>query len=123
MQFTFSFYVHFILSFIGFLFLGIYLCRGSWRNVVRAPLLLCAAFIVLGHLISSPGQFSLIGKIVLLALCTGGYFFQKRGSSFVPSEVREGHNVFSVLVGAALFALTVQLHSVLFGVPVFQLVK
>lgn len=123
MQFSFSFYVHFIFSFIGFLCLGIYLCRGSWRNLLRAPLLLGVVFVALGHLVNSPSQFSLIGKLVLLALSIGTYLMQSRKVKFVPSEIREGHNVFSLLVGAALFALTVQLHSVLFGVPVFQLVK
>jgi hypothetical protein len=123
MQFSFSFYSHFVFSFIGYLCLGIYLCRGSWRNVVRAPLPLAVGFVVLGHVASSAGVFSIIGKLVLIAMSVASYFLRRRIVKFVPSPVRDGHNLFSLLVGAALFALTVQLHAVLFGVPVFQLVK
>ncbi len=123
MLFSLSFYIHFILSFVGFLFLGIYLCRGSWRNVVRAPLALGITIIAGSHL-GAPKSWILI---VVYAAIFGGFFIrasmQIRSNSFTPSVVREGHNVFSLLVGAALFALTVQLHSALFGVPVFQLVK
>jgi hypothetical protein len=123
MQFSTSFYVHFILSFLGFMFIGIALCRGSWRNKIRAPFALAFAFILLGHLMSGPGPFSATGSLVLIALSFGSFFLRQRNINFVASEVRDGHNVFSLLTGAALFALTVQMHSVLFGVPVFQLVK
>jgi hypothetical protein len=123
MQFSFSFLFHFIFSFAGFLMAGVYLCRGSWRNVVRAPIGLALALVVLGHITSAPGPFSIAGSIVLIILGFGAFVVAQRSDKFVPSEVRDGHNVFSLLAGAALFALTVQLHSVLFGVPVFQLVK
>jgi hypothetical protein len=123
MQFSSSFFVHFILSFLGFILIGIYLCRGSWRNRLRLPLALAVVLILTGHLFDAPEPFRLLGFLLLPAFSLGSYFFMQRNSKFIPSEVREGHNVLSLLVGAALFALTVQLHSVLFGVPVFQLVK
>jgi hypothetical protein len=40
---------------------------------------------------------------------------------FVGSEVRKGHNLFSVLVGVAIYAVFVQLHGVVIGVPVLNL--
>ncbi len=123
MHFGSSFYFHFILSFIGFLFLGIYLCRGSWRNTIRTPLPLAIALVLSGHLIGAPGPFSVMGSLVLIVMGFTSFFLARRNVNFAFSEVRDGHNLFSLLVGAALFALTVQLHSVLFGVPVFQLVK
>jgi hypothetical protein len=123
MHISFNFLFHFVFSFVGFLCFGIYVCRGSWRNSVRTPLALGAAFIILGHVIDAPGPFSAAGGLLLVMMGFGSYFLTQSNNKFVPSEIREGHNVFSLLVGAALFALTVQLHSVLFGVPVFQLVR
>jgi hypothetical protein len=123
MQFSVSFFIHFIWSLAGFMFIGIFLCRGSWRNRFRAPLVFAVVLILTGHLFDAPEPFRLVGFLLLPAFSLGSFFFVQRNAKFVPSEVRDGHNVFSLLVGAALFALTVQLHSLLFGVPVFQLVK
>ena len=123
MQFSLSFYFHFILSFAGFLFIGIYLCRGSWRNTFRNPVALGFVLIALAHVSGRHGVVSTIAYCVLVALFGWQFWRGYTNSNFTPSEVREGHNVFSLLAGAALFALMVQLHSVLFGVPVFQLVK
>ncbi len=123
MQFSFSFYFHFLLSFVGFLALGIYLCRGSWRNNFRHPMALGFALIALSHVVGSHGWMSVIAYCILAALFLWQFGRGYVSLGFKPSEVREGHNMFSLLVGAALFALTVQLHAILFGVPVFQLVK
>lgn len=123
MQFSLSFNVHFVLGFIGFIFLGIGLCRGSWRNIVRRPLALGFAFIALSHIYGQHGTVKTIGYGVLIALFSWQFWRGYSQLNFVPSEVREGHNIFSLLAGAALFALTVQMHFVLFGVPIFQLVK
>jgi hypothetical protein len=123
MQFSFSFLFHFIFNFGAFLLFGISLCRGSWRNILRNPYGLGAALIFVGHILDAKGPLSLIGSLVVIALGLGSFVLARRNENFVPSVVREGHNILSMLVGAALFALTVQLHSVLFGVPVFQLVR
>ena len=123
MQFSLSFYIHFVLSFAGFIFLGIALCRGSWRNSLRHPLVLGLAFIALAHIYGSHSNVNAIGFGILGALFAGLFWRGYTKANFSPSEVREGHNVLSVLGGAALFALTVQLHAVLFGVSVFNLVK
>jgi hypothetical protein len=123
MQFSFSFFSHFILSFAGFLCLGIYLCRGTWRNVLRQPLVLGVALIAVGHVVGPHGMIGSLVYIMLVLLFAGLFVRGFRAADFVPSEVRGGHDAFSLLAGAALFGLTVQLHGVLFGVPVFQLVK
>lgn len=123
MTFSISFYFHFILSLAGFVMIGIYLCRGSWRNVLRAPWALGLALISIGHLSGSQGTaWSISFGITAVFL---GLFYLRRISqkTYVPSEVRDGHNIFSILAGAALFALIVQLHAVLFGVPVFQITR
>jgi hypothetical protein len=117
MHFSFSFLVHFGFSFFGYLFVGIYLCRGSWRNLVKYPLPIGMSLIFLGHLWNVQNKTYVLGFAALFFLAMW------HSRSFKVSDVRDGHNVFSLLVGAALFALTVQLHSLLFGVPVFQLVK
>lgn len=123
MIFSQSFYIHFIFNLLGFLLIGIYLCRGSWRNKIRGSLPLGLALIAGSHLGANS---SLIITAIFAAIsgaCLTKAILDFRRVPFVPSEVREGHNVLSMLAGAALFALTVQLHAVLFGVPVFQLVK
>jgi hypothetical protein len=123
MHFSFSFLFHFIFNFAAFLLFGISLCRGSWRNVLRNPYGLGAALIFIGHIIDIKGPFGLIGSLVVIALGVGSFILAFRTKNYVPSVMRDGHNILSLLAGAALFALTVQLHSVLFGVAVFQLVK
>lgn len=123
MQFSLSFYVHFVLSLAGFIFLGIALCRGSWRNTLRHPLPLGFAFIALSHIYGPQGSINTVGYGILVVLFSWQFWRGYTKANFLPSDVREGHNVLSVLGGAALFALTVQLHAVLFGVPVFNLVK
>lgn len=123
MQFSFSFLFHFVFTFGAFLLFGTSLCRGSLRNTLRNPYGLGAAFIFAGHILDAKGPFSLIGCLVVIAMGVGSFVMAQRNANYIPSVVREGHNILSLLAGAALFALTVQLHSVLFGVPVFQLVK
>jgi hypothetical protein len=123
MQFSLSFFIHFILSFVGFMFIGIYLCRGSWRNGVRYPLELGLTFLALSHVYGSSGNFVTTATLISIGLLGGLVWRASKDRDFTPSEIRDGHNLFSLLAGAALFALTVQMHAVLFGVPVFQLVK
>jgi hypothetical protein len=122
MEFSTSFIVHFVFSFVGFQFLGIFLCRGSWRNSLRRPLYVGIIFLILSHVHIPNATWFILPAISIasLGLIVWRAFKQ---DDFVPSEIRQGHNFFGILVGAALFAITSQLHDVLFGVPVFQLVK
>ncbi len=121
MNFTVSFILNFGLSFAGYLALGIALCHGSWRTVLRTPYELAAAFVLAGHVFSSQ-NFTV--KIVLSTaafVLVGFYIGRRRRTALKPVAVREGHNILSLLIGAALFALTVQLHALLFGVAVFRI--
>jgi hypothetical protein len=123
MEFSLIFYFHFILSFVGFLFLGVFLCRGSWRNFIRVPFTFAVALLVASHINLNKNMNVEIFYIAVFAALVARGLVGFRYKNFKPSVVREGHNFFGFLVGAALFALTVQLHAVLFSVPVFQLVK
>jgi hypothetical protein len=122
MEFSTGFVIQFVVIFIGFQFLGIYLCRGTWRNQLKTPLQIGLALLLAGHIVSN--RLSTNQMIfVVLAFIVITLFSTRKLKYFTPSEVRGGHNFFSLLVGAGLFALVAQLHSVLVGVPVFQLVK
>jgi hypothetical protein len=122
-QISISFVLHFVLSFLGFLFLGIYLCRGTWRNRLRKPLALAVGFVALGHLFGAHGTISTVIYVGLILFFGWQFVSGFRNANYVLSDVRAGHNAFSLLAGTALFALAVQLHGVVIGVPVFQLVK
>jgi hypothetical protein len=121
MQFTLSFLLNFGLSFAGYLLIGIALCHGSWRNRLRTPFDLAAALIIAGHLFAVQGNAAFVVSVFGAVVLAGYYISRLRRSHFKPVDVREGHNIFSLLVGAALFALTVQLHALLFGVAVFKI--
>jgi uncharacterized membrane protein len=119
MHFTLEFVLNFCLSFAGFLMVGIALCHGSWRNQLKTPYELGGALILVGHVY---GTTNVSAKIIcsVLAVVLIAYYVSRR-QKFKPVDVRDGHNILSLLAGAALFALTVQLHAVLFGVAVFRI--
>lgn len=123
MQFSLSFYIHFVLSLAGFFAIGIYLCRGSWRNSLHKPVALGFGLIAAGHIYGMHDTSRTFGYAVLAVIFGGLYIRNLRQNSLIPSEVRGGHNAFSLLVGAALFGLAVQLHYAVTGVSVFELVK
>jgi hypothetical protein len=121
MHFTLSFILNFGLSFIGFLLIGIALCHGSWRNRLRTPFDFAAALIVASHIFAPQGQAALVVSIIGAIALAGYYAVRLRRAGFKRVDVRSGHNTLSLLAGAALFALTVQLHGLLFGVAVFRI--
>jgi hypothetical protein len=121
MHFTVLFILNFGLSFAGFLLIGVALCHGSWRNTLRTPYDLAVALIIAGHLFAPQNQAALVVSAAAAIALVGYYIIRLRRSDFKPVDVREGHNIFSLLAGAALFALTVQLHALLFGVAVFRI--
>ncbi len=123
MQFSLSFLVHFVFSLLGFLALGIFICRGSWRNRIRHSWLLAAALISAGHIVGTHKYLGVMASAIAAGILVALYVFMLSRPGFVPSEVRGGHNAFSLIVGAALFGLAVQLHYAVTGVSVFELVK
>lgn len=112
-----------VLTLIGFLFLGIFLFRGSFRNAVRYPMGIAVLFWAAGHLLANGDQASIIlfGGMAIYAVVH--ILLLARNGEIANQEVRQGHNLLSLLSGLALYALMAQLHGVLIGVAVFQLTK
>ena len=116
-------YVNYVLTFIGFLCLGIFLFRGSYRQRLRFPMGIATVFWAIGHLFANGDVASLIlfgglllGSVALMAVALS--------SGIRPTpEVRIGHDGLSLIFGAALYGIMTQLHSALIGVPIFALSK
>lgn len=114
-------YVAFVLVLLGFIGLGAFICRGRLRQWLRFPLALGTVAWAAGHLFANGDLASLIlfgglgaYGIAHLAL---GLAYGVRPSP----DIRPGHDLLSVLVGMALFAVMAQLHQTLIGVPVVLL--
>jgi uncharacterized membrane protein len=112
---------NFALSLIGFLFIGIFLFRGSWRNLIKVPMATGIGLWALGHLLANGDTRTvmLFGGLAGVAILQG--VLKLQGSGFTPSEERAGHNLLSLLGGLALYGLAAQLHSVIAGVPLIVL--
>ena len=111
----------YLLTLIAFIFLGIFLFRGSWRQKVRFPMAFAAIFWATGHLLANGDMASIIlfGGFLVYAVL---HILIGTLNGVRPSPlVRQGHNLLSVLGGIALYGVMTQLHVVLIGVPVFQL--
>lgn len=114
-------HANFAFSLVGFLFHGIFLCRGSWRNAVVHPMALAVCFWATGHLLANgdKGTTLLFGGFLVIAVVHA--VLRQTQGSVVPGPVRDGHNLFSLLAGVALYGLAVQLHQLIAGVAVIQL--
>jgi hypothetical protein len=113
--------VTFVLVLVGFLCLGIFLFRGSLRQRLRFPLAIGVAFWAVGHLFANGDGASLIffGGMLIYALAHLGLGL---ANDVRPSPlVRQGHDVASLLLGAALYGAATQLHPLFAGVPVVAL--
>jgi uncharacterized membrane protein len=116
-------YVNYLLTFFGFLCLGIFLFRGNLRQKLRFPMALATIFWATGHLFANGDLASLIlfGGFLVGSL---GHIVVAVGNSVRPSpEVRIGHDGLSLIFGAALYGIMTQLHPALIGVPIFVLSK
>ena len=114
-------HANYALTLIAFIFLGIFLFRGSWRQKVRFPMAFAAIFWATGHLLANGDLASVIlfGGFLIYAVL---HIMIGTANGVRPSTVvREGHNLLSVLGGIALYGVMTQLHTALIGVPVFQL--
>lgn len=114
-------HANYLLTLIAFIFLGIFLFRGSWRQKVRFPMAFAAIFWATGHLLANGDMASIIlfGGFLVYAVL---HILIGTLNGVRPSPlVRQGHNLLSVLGGIALYGVMTQLHVVLIGVPVFQL--
>ena len=116
-------YVNYVLTFVGFLCLGIFLFRGSLRQRLRFPMGLTVIFWAVGHLFSNGDLASLILFGGLLWV-TGAHVVVAISNGIRPSpEARIGHDGLSLIFGAALYGIMTQLHVALIGVPIFAISK
>ena len=114
-------HANYLLTLIAFIFLGIFLFRGSWRQKLRFPMAFAVIFWAIGHLLANGDLASIIlfGGFLVYAVL---HIIIGTLNGVRPSPVvREGHNLLSVLGGIALYGIMTQLHMALIGVPVFQL--
>jgi uncharacterized membrane protein len=114
-------HANFAVTLLGFLCIGIFLFRGSWRNSLRYPMAIGVSLWAFGHLLANGDQRSVLlfagmGVIAILFAV-----LKSRNGPFVPSEVRQGHNLISILGGIALYGIAAQLHYVIAGVPLVTL--
>lgn len=111
----------FILVLFAFLCLGVFLFRGKLRQKLRLPLAWGVVFWSIGHLCANGDVASLIlfGGMLLYALVHLGLGF---ANGMRPSpEIRQGHDVISIIIGVALYGVFAQLHPLFTGVPVVTL--
>lgn len=111
----------FSLVLIAFVFLGIWIFRGSWRQSIRFPFAIATIFWGFGHMFVRGDAASLIlfGGI---AAYGAAHLALGLAHGIQPTpEVRKGHNLLSILFGVAFYGVFTQLHAVLIGVPVLTL--
>lgn len=114
-------HVNYLLTLIGFICLGIFLFRGTLRQRLRFPMAIAAMFWATGHLFANGDLASVIlfGGFLVYAIA---HIVIGTANGVRPSpDVRQGHDLLSVLAGVALYGVMTQLHPVLIGVPVFPL--
>ena len=109
------------LTFIAFLCFGIFLFRGSLRQRLRFPMGFAAMFWATGHLLANGDLASLILFGGLLAYAILHVFIGFANGVRPSPEVRNGHDLLSLLAGLALYGVMTQLHEILIGVPVFDI--
>jgi len=111
----------FILVLAGFLCLGVFLFRGSFRLRLRFPLAWAVVFWSVGHLFANGDGASLVlfGGMLIYALAHLGLGM---ANGIRPSPVlRQGHDVLSIVIGTALYGVAAQSHALFTGVPVLAL--
>lgn len=114
-------HANFLFSLLGFLCLGIFIFRGSWRNTLRHPIALAVLFWAAGHLLANGDVATtvLFGGFAVMALLHA--YLRQTNGRVAAGPVREGHNMLSILAGVALYGMAVQSHQIFAGVSVIQL--
>jgi uncharacterized membrane protein len=113
-------HANYLFSLIGFIFIGIFAFRGSWREKLRFPAAIGFTFLAIGHLLANGDDTTTVFFLGLaLSAIAQAVVLSTREKQ--PAIIRQGHNFLSVLAGIALYGLMAQLHAAIIGVPVFQL--
>jgi uncharacterized membrane protein len=116
-----GFRANLILSFVAFLLVGIFAFRGRLRQVLRLPLAMAVIMWSTGHLLANGDVASVILFGGLLAY-GAVHLLGGLASGFRPSvDVRQGHDLLSLLAGIALYGVMIQLHAHLIGVALFSI--
>jgi uncharacterized membrane protein len=118
---TWGRYANFALTLVGFIFIGMFLFRGSWRNAVKYPMAIGISLWAFGHLLANGDQRSVVLFSGMAVIAIAFAFLKNLNGLFVPSDVRQGHNIISVLGGIALYGIAAQLHYVIAGVHLVTL--
>jgi uncharacterized membrane protein len=118
---SWGFYANFVFTLLGFLCIGIFVFRGSWRNILKYPMAIGISLWSLGHLLANGEQRSvlLFGGMAFIAILFA--VLKHHNGQFVPTEVRQGHNPLSLLGGIALYGIAAQLHYAVAGVALVTL--
>lgn len=118
---TWGRHANFGLTLLAFLCVGVFAFRGSWRNILKYPMAIGVTLWALGHLLANGDQRTtlMFGGFAAIAILFA--VLKKASVAFVPSEVRQGHNLISILGGLALYGIAAQLHMVIAGVPLVTL--
>ena len=114
-------HANFGLTLVAFICLGIFIFRGKLRQRLRFPMAIAVIFWACGHLLANGDLASVIlfGGFLIYAFA---HLVIGTLNGVRPSpEVRNGHDLISILIGIALYGVMAQLHGALIGVPVFQL--
>jgi uncharacterized membrane protein len=109
------------LTLLAFICLGIFLFRGSLRQRLRFPMAFAVILWATGHLLANGDLRSIILFGGLLAYALAHLAIGLANGVRPSPEVRGGHDLVSILAGAALYGVMTQLHVFLIGVPVFDL--
>jgi len=116
-------HANFGLTFLAFLCLGVFLFRGALRQALRFPMGIAVVLWSSGHLLANGDLRSavLFGGLLFSAILLIG-IGMAQGARPSP-ETRGGHDLLSLVIGAALFGVMTQLHPVLTGVPILTLTR
>jgi len=110
---------NYLLTFLAFQCFGVFLFRGQLRQRLRFPMGLAVIFWAAGHLLANGDQRSLILFGGLAAYAVAHVAIAMAQGVRPAPEVRLGHDLLSLLAGAALYGVMTQLHPALIGVPIF----
>lgn len=116
-------HANFGLTLVAFLFLGIFLFRGRWRQAVRFPMGIAVVFWATGHLFANGDWASVILFGGMMAYGLVHMVLGAANGVRPTAEVRAGHDLMAMMAGVALYAVMSQLHAVVTGVPVLTLIK
>ncbi len=120
---TWGRHANFALTLLAFICIGIFIFRGSWRNLLKYPMAIAVALWGIGHLLAN-GDVATVTLVSGLMIAALAHLVLLRSNvPFVPADERGGHNMMSVLTGVALYGVMAQLHGVFIGTPVLTLVK